>query len=112
MYYPASEHTVSGSSVAVATTDQVSADLDGEAVILNLESGVYYSLDQVGAHIWVLIQEPRTVHEIRDAILEEYEVDPDRCERDIVTLLEQLADAGLVEIRDEQASSRQQQTHL
>ena len=88
-----------GSSIVVATKDQASADLAGEAVILNLESGVYYGLDAVGARIWNLIQEPRTVNEIRDALLEEYEVEPDRCERDIVALLEQLADAGLIEIR-------------
>ena len=112
MYYPASERTVSGSSVAVATTDQVSADLDGEAVILHVKSGVYYSLDQVGAHIWVLIQQPRTINEIRDAILEEYEVAPDRCERDIVKLIEQLVDAGLVEIRSDQAMPRQHRTHI
>ena len=98
---PALEHTILGSSVIVTATDQVSADLAGEAVILNLESGVYYSLDEVGAYIWSLIQEPRTVNEIQDAILEEYEVEPDRCERDIMALLEKLVDAGLIEIRDE-----------
>ena len=98
---PALEDTILGSSIVVAAKNQVSADLAGEAVILNLESGVYYSLDDVGAYIWSLIQEPRTVNEIRDAILEEYEVEPDRCERDIVALLEQLADAGLIESRDE-----------
>ena len=53
---PALEHTILGSSVIVTATDQVSADLAGEAVILNLESGVYYSLDEVGAYIWSLIQ--------------------------------------------------------
>jgi len=101
MTSPALEHTISGGSIVVAAKDQVSTDLAGEAVILSLESGVYYSLDAVGARIWSLIEEPRTLNEIRDAILEEYEVEPDRCERDIVALLEQLADAGLIEIRDE-----------
>lgn len=98
---PALECTILGSSIVVTAKDQVSADLAGETAILNLESGVYYSLNEVGAYIWSLIQEPRTVNEIQDAILEEYEVEPDRCERDILTLLEQLAGAGLIEIRDE-----------
>ena len=101
MTSPALEHTISGGSIVVAAKDQVSTDLAGEAVILSLESGVYYSLDAGGARIWSLIEEPRTVNEIRDAILEEYEVEPDRCEHDIVALLEQLADVGLIEIRDE-----------
>ena len=43
----------------VATKDQVSCDLAGEAAILNIKSGVYYGLDPVGARIWNLMQEPR-----------------------------------------------------
>ena len=47
MACPALEHTILGSSIVVAAKDQASADLAGEAVILNLESGVYYGLDAV-----------------------------------------------------------------
>ena len=97
---PARGRTIRGSSVVVAAKEQVSADLAGEAVILNMESGTYYSLNEVGARVWGLVGEPRTVDEIRDTILEEYEVEADHCERDVVALLEQLADAGLVEIRE------------
>ena len=43
-------------SVVVVTKDQVSADLSGEAAILNLKSGIYYGLDNVGARIWTLVQ--------------------------------------------------------
>jgi hypothetical protein len=62
---------------------------------------VYYGLDAVGARIWSLIQEPRTVNEIRDILLEEYEVEPERCERDLLALLQKLADEGLIEVKDE-----------
>ena len=51
--------TISDRSVVVATKDQVSCDLAGEAAILNIKSGVYYGLDPVGARIWTLMQEPR-----------------------------------------------------
>lgn len=101
MTSPASALVVLEDSILVAAKEQVSADLGGEAVILKLDSGVYYALDEVGAHIWSLIQEPISMKEIRDAVLERYEVEPDRCERDIVALCEQLFDAGLIEIRDE-----------
>ena len=90
---------VSGSSTVVAAKDQVSSDLGGEVAILDLKAGVYYGLDAVGARIWSLIQEPRTVNEIRDILLEEYEVEPERCERDLLALLRRLADEGLVEVR-------------
>jgi hypothetical protein len=91
---------VSGDSTVVAAKDQVSSDLGGEVAILDLKAGVYYGLDAVGARIWSLIQEPRTVNEIRDILLEEYEVEPEHCERDLLALLRRLADEGLVEVRN------------
>ena len=52
--------------VVVAAEDQISRDLDGEAVILNMKSGVYCGLNEVGARIWQLIQKPMSVTHIRD----------------------------------------------
>jgi hypothetical protein len=89
---------VSGDSTVVAAKDQVSSDLGGEVAILDLKAGVYYGLDAVGARIWSLIQEPRTVNEILNILLEEYEVEPERCERDLLVLLQRLAEEGLIEV--------------
>lgn len=87
--------------MVVVSQDQVSCDLSGESAILNLKAGVYYGLNEVGTRIWKLIQEPRRVGDLRDAILEEYEVEPDRCEADILFLLQALLDNGLMEERNE-----------
>jgi hypothetical protein len=92
---------IPGSSTIVQAGDQVSTDLAGEVVILGLKSGGYYGLNSVGARIWSLIQEPRRLADIRRAILEEYEVDGDRCERDLQELLQQLTAEGLIEITDD-----------
>jgi hypothetical protein len=92
-----------GQSVVVAAKDQVSCDLEGEAAILNLANGVYYGLDQIGAQVWTLLQQPRCVEEIRDAVLREYEVDPECCQSDLLSLLERLLAEGLIEVRDGQA---------
>jgi hypothetical protein len=86
-------------SVVVATSDQVSCPLGEESAILNLKNTVYYGLDPVGARIWNLLQQPRTVGELRDALLAEYEVDPDRCEHDLVGLLEEMLNEGLIQVR-------------
>jgi hypothetical protein len=91
---------VSMTSSVMAAKGQVSSDLGGEVAILNLEAGTYYGLDSVGARVWSLIQEPITVEEIRTNLVSEYDVDPDQCERDLITLLQRLADEGLVEVRD------------
>jgi Coenzyme PQQ synthesis protein D (PqqD) len=95
---------VSGCSTVVAAEGQISCDLAGEAAILSLTSGVYYSLDPVGARVWNLIQRPRTVHDIRDMLLQEYDVEAERCERDLLALLRELAAEGLIEVRDETAA--------
>lgn len=94
------KHKISRHSIVVATSDQVSSDLKGEVAILDLKAGVYYGLDEVGARIWHLIQEPRTVDQIRDTLLQEYEVEPDRCEREVLALLQRLSDEGLLEVED------------
>jgi len=92
---------VSEHSTVVVAKEQVSADLGGEAAILNLKDGVYYGLNPIGARIWTLIQEPRRVQDIRDILLKEYEVEPTRCERDLLALLQHLAAEGLLEVKDD-----------
>jgi Coenzyme PQQ synthesis protein D (PqqD) len=89
---------LSPAAVVVAAHDQVSADLEGEAVILNLADGVYYGLDGVGARIWELLRQPRTAADLRDAITAEYDVDADAAWRDLSALLAELAARRLVEI--------------
>lgn len=96
------EQTMSHHSVVMVAKDQVSADLGGEMAILNLKNGVYYGLNEIGAKIWNLIQAPRKVSEIRDAILEQYEVEPERCERDLLAILQKLLDAGLIAVKNEE----------
>jgi len=92
--------TISDHSVVVASKDQVSCDLAGEAAILNIKSGIYYGLDPVGARIWNLMQEPRKVAEIQNAMTDEYEVETERCARDLVGLLEKLLAEGLIEVKN------------
>lgn len=85
-------------SRVVASSRQVSSRLGEETVILNLADGVYYELDPVGSRIWAHLNTPRRVEEIRDALLEEYDVDPARCEHDLLVLLARLREHELVEV--------------
>jgi hypothetical protein len=84
--------------VAVVLDHQVSSQLGDSTVILHLDDSVYYGLDPVGTRIWHLLQEPRLVAEIRDRIVEEYDVDAERCERDLLALLRDLADRRLIAV--------------
>jgi Coenzyme PQQ synthesis protein D (PqqD) len=87
------------SSIVVVAKEQVSCPLGEEAAVLNLKNSVYYGLDSVGARVWTLLQQPRSVGELRDAILSEYEVEARRCEKDLLALLESMRSEGLIEVR-------------
>lgn len=90
---------LSAHSIVVASPEQVSCPLGDESAILNLKNTVYYGLNSVGARVWELLRQPRSVGEIRDALLEEYEVEGERCERDLLDLLEKMRSEGLVEVK-------------
>jgi hypothetical protein len=92
---------VSKDMTVVAAKGQVSSDLGGEVAILDLERGTYYGLDEVGARIWQLVQDPTVVGEVQAKVVEEYDVEPARAERDVLALLQRLVDEGLVEVQDE-----------
>ena len=93
-------HKLSDLSVISVTKEAVHCDVEDEVVILGLKDGVYYGLNPVGAFIWSLIQKPKTVAEIRDAVLEEYDVKKEVCENDLMELLTELSDKGLIEIEE------------
>ena len=90
-------------SIVAAVKDQASCDLSGEAVVLNFKDGIYYGLDSVGALVWDLIKEPKTVKEINSSVTEEFDVELSGCEGDIINLLKELADKGLIEIKNEKS---------
>jgi hypothetical protein len=90
---------ISRSSTVVASQDQVSCEVHGEAAILQMKAGIYYSLDRVGARVWQSIQKPIPVSDLCSLITSEYDVEPARCEQDLLELLEQLATAGLIEVK-------------
>jgi hypothetical protein len=85
----------------VAIRQQISCDLAGESVVLNLRAGVYYGLNEVAAHVWKLVQEPRTIEEIRDVLLTEYrDVSPETCTRDLMNLIQNLREWKLLELHN------------
>jgi hypothetical protein len=94
------EKRICPTSIVTVAEDQISCELEREAAILNLTSGMYYGLDAIGATVWSLIGQPRTVRQVRDELLELYEAEPERCERDLIALLQELASKGLIQVKD------------
>jgi len=73
-------------------------DLAGEAVLLQLDTGEYFGLDEVGNRIWQLMMENGEIGSIAERMLSEYEVEPDALSHDLEELFEELASRQLIEI--------------
>lgn len=84
----------------VAVADHAACELGGEAVLLDLNSGVYYGLDPVGTRVWRLLQQPRSLAELRDLVVDEFDVAPERCEADLAAFLSSLNAHGLLRSGD------------
>ena len=89
----------SSDTVFVVTSNMVDAEIGEGAVILQLQNGQYYGLDEVGVRIWDLLKSPVTVGDIEAVLLKEYDVDPEECHREVVRLVSELMAEGLVEVR-------------
>ena len=76
--------------------DVVFEVLEGEAVVLNLDTGIYFTLNPVGTRIWQLIEEHGDLAKVRESMISEYEVEADALDRDIDALLSELVEKGLV----------------
>lgn len=74
----------------------VSAELDEEVILLNVETGVYFGLDAIGTTIWSAIEKGATEDEIFAQLSAEYEVEPNQLRSDLSNFIAALTEQGLV----------------
>lgn len=91
--------TISLHSVVRVSPRQVSTELGSETVILGVERGRYFGLNEVGARIWALVQEPTSVASLCDSLLSEYEVSREALESDVLEILSELHEQGLIQVQ-------------
>jgi coenzyme PQQ synthesis protein D (PqqD) len=77
--------------------DVVAREIDGEAVLLNLSTGIYFGLNKVGSRILTLLQRDGSLRKVAEAIEREYDVERVRLDADLLALVNQLREKGLVE---------------
>ena len=82
--------------------DWLAARVDDELVMMSAAKGNYIGLSEVGARIWELIETPRTIESLCDALVAEYEVDPTTCRAEVDSFLATLDQHNAVRI-DESA---------
>jgi hypothetical protein len=88
------------SKILRRSAGQVSCNLDEEVAILNLEKSCYFGLAGVGAHIWQALETPCSVGQICQSVSSEFDVASETCRRDVLSFLDSLHEAGLIEVSD------------
>lgn len=76
--------------------------MDGETVMMNIETGKYYNLGTMGSIIWGMIAVPLSVESLIGKLLEKYEVGQERCEDEVLSFLGEIYKEGLVKVLETQ----------
>lgn len=76
--------------------EMVTNEVDGELVMMSIENGEYYGLDEIGSRIWELIETPLSVKELVTKLTEEFEVTEEECLADTLDFISELNEKNLV----------------
>lgn len=88
------------SNYLIKDADVLFTSMGEDAVLLHVSRGDYYSLNKVGARLWVLTDGSKSIADLAGLITEEFEISRDEAQKDILELAEQLAKEGLVKVAE------------
>ena len=77
-------------------TEIIFSEMNNEVVIMNMTADEYLSLDEIGSHIWLLIEKPITIAQLCEQLAQSYQVSPDECQGDTIAFLADLHQRGLI----------------
>lgn len=80
--------------------DVMIRDVSGESVLLNLNTETYFGLDDVGTRMWQALNQSETVRQAHEILTTEYDVDPDTLQKDLLNLITELTEHGLLALHD------------
>ena len=74
----------------------MTADMNGETVMMDINTGKYYNLGRVGSEIWALLKNPLSEQELIDELLARYKVNPEQCRKETAAFVQKLLSIGLI----------------
>jgi hypothetical protein len=92
---------ISDTTILARAVEVIATEVDGEAVVMNIERGQCYGFDAIGTRIWTSLERPMRVGELCAVLVGEYDVDAETCRRDVARLLGELVRERLVTISNE-----------
>ena len=82
----------------VRKEEVLASNLEDELVMMNLESDSYYGMNAVGSRIWELLERPLALAELYALLQEEFDVDGETCQRDVLPFIQKIIDEKLLRI--------------
>lgn len=90
-----------GPDTLISRNDEpVAVEVDRSVVMMSIDQGMYFGLEGTGPRIWALLEQPRSVRQLCEALMGEFAVEPEVCRREVCTFLEELRRAQLVRFHD------------
>ncbi len=89
---------ITNKSIVTQATDLVMSEVDDEIMLMSVDSGKYYGMDEVGSRIWQLIRHPIAISDLCEMLADEFEVDDLTCQQDVLAFLNELSSEGLIKI--------------
>lgn len=91
------------STIVARHEEPVAVEVDRTVVMMSIDQGMYFGLEGTGPRIWALLDQPRSVGSVCDALISEFDVDAEECRREVIDFLEELRRAQLIRVHDEAA---------
>lgn len=99
-------HTLTLDTIVSRRSDLLSSELSAtELVMMNLDRGFYYGMEETAKAIWERLAEPRTVGDLCADLLARYDIDQANCERDVLAFLGELLKEDLIHVHDPEAAA-------
>lgn len=76
----------------------VATDMDGETIMMSVETGQYFHLDDIATAVWAGLEQPHTIGEIVVHLQSIYDVDPAECRSDTIELIQKLRDNSVLRV--------------
>ncbi|NOZ05053.1 MAG: lasso peptide biosynthesis PqqD family chaperone [Chloroflexi bacterium] len=92
--------TITRDTTIVRSDDFLASTVDNELVMISLEQGNYYALDDIGSRVWELLAAPITVADLCAQLQPQFAVTPEQCEADVLGFLADLQEEGMVQVID------------
>jgi len=98
--FVSAEAPIGPDTVVTRSEEPVAVEADRSVVMMSVDQGMYFGLEGTGPRIWALLEQPRSVRQLCEELMREFDVDPAICRREVDTFLKHLRRAQLVRFDD------------